>query len=270
MFINDIMNDNEFEILEIHIKNNEPLELMEFVNSLSALSNEFTNYCKENSIELHKDTKLYIQEIKQGSIIARLKAVFNKGLDVYKTSKSISNFYNNRLKPSINCLLGKEEKNTEISKQTIKNTANIVSPNIRDNKSQMIFSFITLNIANNTYKEIDKIELSNAEQNIIQNRARLEIENLDKEEEIQTEYTNIVFYWEQTTRGVNKPLDKGILKNKDLPKKAVKVIMEEDIKEQMIAGDVFGNNYIVNASVLTGKNNKIIAYNITKLIDIIK
>lgn len=257
------------EILEIHIENEQPLELMEFVNSLSALSSEFSNYCKEENIYLHKDTKLYIEEIKKGSIIARLKAIFDKGLDIYKTSKSISNFYNNRLKPSINCLLNGKQEDTELNKQTIKNTFNLVGTNIRDNNGHLSFSLFNINIQNNRETKVDEIRLSNAEQNIIQNRAKIELENMEKEQ-IPTIYNEVVFYWEQTKKGENNSVDKGIIVHDLLPKKPIKVIIDNKIKEKMISGDVYGNNYIINAIVLTGRDDKIVAYKITDLLEIIE
>ena len=59
--------------LTIHIENKSPIELIDFTESFEALGNEYYKFLSENeNFKLKKETKLYVKEIKSGSIITVL------------------------------------------------------------------------------------------------------------------------------------------------------------------------------------------------------
>ncbi|MDR2034352.1 MAG: hypothetical protein LBP89_06950 [Helicobacteraceae bacterium] len=83
--------------LRIVLTNAQPLDLTEYTKSLSALANEFSSFCKNNNIGLHEDTRLYIQEIKKGSIVCDLTAMipiaYSLLPNILETARAIPLFF---------------------------------------------------------------------------------------------------------------------------------------------------------------------------------
>ena len=62
--------------LRIEIRNKKPIELIELTKSFIAISNQFTKYASKNaSTEIEKEARLYIKEIKSGSVILDLMEI---------------------------------------------------------------------------------------------------------------------------------------------------------------------------------------------------
>lgn len=79
--------------LTIKIENKRPVELTDFTDSFSSLGSQYYKFLSENdSFSLKPETKLYIKEIKSGSIITELSDLVPLVLPFVENSNSVIDF----------------------------------------------------------------------------------------------------------------------------------------------------------------------------------
>lgn len=251
------MKKDEEIIFRVSIKNSTPVDLMEYTKSLMSLSSEFVSYCEHNNIGFNGDVKLYIKEVRSGSIISDLIAYAPAVLPCVEYANSLFDFYKN-LSGIFDYLLGRKGERPDLTKKTLVNIENLMMPAINDNNGSMSFEIVQGN------KVINNYYITNEQQNIIQNRARNEALIQTTEEK---EYKNVSFYWYQARNTESESVaDKGIIES--ISQKPIKTIMSVDIKKRMITGNLFEVSYIVDVRTICAKG-KIIAYEVINLIDVI-
>ncbi len=160
------MNKENSLIFKIdYIKN---VELDDLVLSLNGLSNQYTKFLEQdNNNALNQELKLYIREIKKGSIITDLfVATASTGaIQFLENIVTIVEFVK-YLKYAYDYFLGKSEKKRDYSKAELRNLRNIVEPVAKDGGSQLIIQNCDNMIIN----------LTSEQANAIQNRIKREEE----------------------------------------------------------------------------------------------
>lgn len=250
-------NQNKEIVFRVTIKNTKPVELVEYTKSLMALSAEFVSYCKNNQLDMKGEVKLFIKEVKTGSIISDLIACAPALLQCVEYTNCIIDFYNH-LKTVFDYFLGKNQKNPEFTKKMLGNIENLMMPGINDNQGSISYEVIQGD------KVVNNYFITNADQNIIQNRARNEALIQPSDD---AEYYSVPFYWHQARNSDKNTIDKGIIEQ--ISKMPMKTIMEPELKKKMISGNLFESTYIVDVKTLSAKG-KLIGYHITNLIDVIE
>lgn len=246
--------------LTIHIENKNPIELIDFTNSFESLGNEYYKFLAENSeFRLHPETKLYVKEIKTGSIITVLSDLVPAVIPFVENSNSVIEF-TKFLKTGYEYFLGKsKEKPKEFDLKDCNNFNNIIKPVAKDNGSNIIFTGdfnfgdVTVNI---NYNSIE----ANAIQNGIAKEKLLLKEPAKKIEE------NVLFYWDSAKYdGNSKSVDKGFVDS--LSSNSLKVIFDtQDTKTKMLDMDEnpFHFSFLVDIEVMTVQNIPTV-YKIIKL-----
>ncbi len=250
--------------LVVEIKNKEPLELIDLTKSLVALGNQYASYASKNAdSKIDREAKLYVKEIRTGSVILDLYDIARVGAipfaehvnTVIEFGKFIGNIGAYFLK--------KDGEKPQLNEGDYKDLSNIFNPVAKDSGSQV--NFITVVNGNVEYKS----SFNSVESNALQNLFQSEIKALHIPETLDGDNTKVLFYWNQAKNDLKSDTgNKGIIEK--INPSALRVTFESDsIKEAMIKGDTnpFNHGYIVDVEVLTIKNKPVL-YKIIKLHEI--
>lgn len=233
--------------LTIEIKNTEPIELMDLTHSLSSLADEYKKFLSRSESVMDTDNiKLYVKEIKTGSIITELTALAPFALPFIEHAATIIK-YADYLKGMFEYLLGKTGKPHEvIEKQTFQNLTNIIEPVAKDKGSQFNVGAMTVN-GNVTVN----FSLNSLEANAVQNTARKEIERL-KEPDTGL-HSQVLMYLYQARNDISSTTgDKAIIESINTgPVKTV--FADEKIKSKVLSDEsnLFKKAFVVDVSVET-------------------
>lgn len=206
--------------LTIKIENKRPVELTDFTDSFSSLGSQYYKFLSENdSFSLKPETKLYIKEIRSGSIITELSDLVPLVLPFVENSNSVIDF-TMFLKMGFDYFLGKTEvKPKDFDLKDCNNFNNIIKPIAKDNGSNMIFNgdfnfgAVTINM-----------NFNSIEANAIQNGILREKEKL-KEPEKRKE-SKVLFYWDSAKYDdKSKSIDRGFIDS--IYGSALKVIFDD-------------------------------------------
>jgi len=236
----------EYPVLTIEIKNKEPVELLDLTNSLLSLSDEYKRFMMQADISVVPEgIKLYIKEIRTGSIITDIIAMAPAALPFLEHAKTVVTFAT-YFRTSIEYLLGKTvDKKPLLTKQNLNNIASFLEPIAKDSASQ-VNSHVTIN-GNIT----NIFNYNSVEANAIQNRAKKDIESL-KEPVIGIKEKVLLYWYQARNDPGSKVGDRALIES--IHKTPVKAIFLNDaIKAQMlyVPENPFRSAYIVDVQVDT-------------------
>lgn len=244
--------------LKFEIKNVKPIELIDLTNSLLALGNEYQNFIsKQHPEAMASDVKLYINEVRSGSVIALLTAMTPQLMDGFNYVNTVVDFAG-FLKSSFALLSnGQANKNSELSPATLSNLSQIVEPVAKDSGAQLNIG--TLNVTGNVY-----LSVPSKEANVIQNQ----ISHIDRERRTKTHglHEKVLLHWFQARKDTDSRFgDKAIIEA--ISPNPVKVICANDeLKARMVLSDKnpFNEAFIVDVIADT-LNEKIVLYKIVEV-----
>lgn len=244
MSIELIHNENK---LIIYIKNQEPIELSDFANSMTALSNEY-------QAEFGKDHRLYIHEVRSGSICATLVAGVAVTLPMFEHANSIIEFGRNFMS-ILRYLRGEQSTKPELTQQTLNNINKFIEPIAKDGGS-----ILNIEITGDN----NMLVINSNDANAMQNRIKREQELLKIP--VQGIHDNVVLYWKQTRQDTKKGY-KGIIET--ISPKEIKVnFADNHIQSQMVQEHPYKHAYLVDVKVQT-VHGKPALYTITQFHDVI-
>lgn len=248
--------------LIIKIENTKPIEITDFTESFTSLANQYYKYLAENEdFKLSQDTKLYIKEIRPGSIITELSDLVPMVIPFVEHSNSVIEF-TTFLKLGFDYFLGKtEEKPKDFDLKDCNNFSNIIKPIAKDHGSNVFFN-ADWNFENSTVNFI----FNSVDANAIQNGIQKEKETL--KEPTTNLHKKVLFYWDSAKYDdKSKSVDRGFIDS--IHGSALKVTFEDDTtKSKMlnIEENPFHLAYIVDVEVQEIKNTPYI-YKILSLHD---
>ncbi|MCC7300401.1 MAG: hypothetical protein IT583_04930 [Verrucomicrobia bacterium] len=232
--------------LTITIENKQPVELTDFTRAFLAMAEEYKRYIsKHDEDAVDGDIKLYIKEIRTGSIVADLLALAPLALPFMENSTTIIGFAG-YLKSGIDFLLGKTNQNPVTEKQSYENLSAILAPVAKDNGSQIIFAPTT------NGNVVFNLTLSSLEANAAQNVCEREIEKL-KEPETGF-HDKVLLYWYQARNDTKSQTgDRAIVESIN-PRSVKTIFATESIKAKMLLDEnenPFKSGYVVDVAVET-------------------
>jgi hypothetical protein len=232
--------------LTIKIENKRPIEITDFTDSFNSLANQYYKYLSENeSFKLSQDTKLYIKEIRSGSIITELSDLVPLVIPFVENSNSVIEF-TGFLKKGFDYFLGKtEEKPKDFDLKDCNNFNNIIKPIAKDNGSNVIFNG-DWNFENVTVN----FNFNSVEANAIQNGIQREKENL--KEPTKNIQHKVLFYWDSAKYDEkSKSVDRGFIDSVSF--KPLRVSFDDDYTKRLmldIEENPFHLAYIVDVEVM--------------------
>ena len=124
-------------VLSIEIKNAKPVDLADLTRSLFSLSDEFRRHIEINEPEAAAaDVKLYVKEIKTGSIVADIVAISPQLLQGVSYVNAVISF-TRYIKSAYDYLSGKSDDKPVLDRTSFENLTNIVEPIAKDHGSQL-------------------------------------------------------------------------------------------------------------------------------------
>lgn len=245
-------------IIEIH--NKQPLELLDLTKSLVALASQFNSYASKNGdSKENREAKLYVKEIRSGSVILELIELATIGVIPFLENVNTVVGFADYMKTAYNFFLGKSDKKPELEPTDFKELSQIVNPVANDNGSQM-------NVSTTVDGNLElHLHLDSLQSNAIQNVFQKEIKNL-KLPEVQDEVqTSALLTWYQARNDMKSSVgNKGTIES--LSKKAMNITFDDDnLKDKMLHGEnPFTTVFVVDVK-LQNVGGKLVAYKVVKL-----
>ena len=248
--------------LTITIENTRPIELSDLTNSLQSLGRQYSRYLSKNKVRVTPESKLYVQEVRNGSAVFELIDLLPVGL-AFANAENFNTLidFGKNLGEVYKWFIGKGPKpKEELREPDLKNYEAILSPVAKDSGSQMLFTG-NFNDSPITIYQVNSLE-ANAAQNSI---GRL----INEQRLIQPGgyHENVVFYLHvfknQPTSGTG---EKGVIESiSQLP---IKVTFASDTVKAEI-GFIQGQNpmligFIVDVQVETIQGKPVL-YNILRV-----
>jgi hypothetical protein len=233
--------------LTIHFENKSPIELIDFTESFEALGNEYYKFLSESDdFRLKTETKLYVKEIRNGSVIAVLSDLVPAVIPFVENSNSVIEF-TKFLKKGYEYFLGNTtEKPKDFDIKDCNNFNNIIKPVAKDNGSNIVFT------GDFNFGEVTvNLNYSSQEANAIQNGiARFKTE---LKEPISNIEKNVLFYWDSAKyEDSSKSIDKGFIDS--IHPSSLKVVFnnQEDKKSMLdTEANPFHFAFLVDVEILT-------------------
>ena len=153
--------------LVVEIKNKHPLELLELTKSLVSLANQFNSYTSDlNTSKEDREAKLYVKEIRTGSVILELIEVATIGVLPFIENINTLVSFAEYLRDSYQYFLGSPRgKPKEFSISDQRDLSQIINPIANDNGSQINVS-VNVGEGATVYLAMGSLE-ANAIQNTI-------------------------------------------------------------------------------------------------------
>ncbi|CAA7614876.1 hypothetical protein [Magnetospirillum sp. SS-4] len=229
--------------LSIEIKNSRPVELLDLTDAFLSLSEQYQRFAQRGDYAVNgSETRLFIKEIRSGSIIADLVSMAPQAAFLVGQSKDLVDFAKD-IKGVYEFFLGKHGDDPNRTAAELRDCAQILQPVAKDAGSQINLS-VTVN-GGTMYQVIMDSTQANAIQNRVANHVAMQREVATGVREKQT------FYWYQARNDVRSSSgDKGVIEA--ISPSPVKVIFEnERAKLDMISDRLFQLAFIVDVDVQT-------------------
>jgi hypothetical protein len=239
--------DREETRLIIKIDNHNPIELTDLTKSLYSLASHFADYVeKDGRYKEEKQARLFVKEIKSGSVIVELVELSTVALIPFVENFNTVLDFAGHLKNSFTSILNGNSKNENLDQSDFKELSAIVNPIAKDKASQINFS-TTIN-----GNVVFNFNLNSTESNAIQNIPKNEIEKL-KEPTISDDIKEkVVLVWFQARGNLNATKgNKGVIE--ELSKKELNVIFEDDkVKETVLHSEInpFTTAFVVDVKII--------------------
>lgn len=238
--------------LTIEIHNKAPIELRELSLALGALADSYARYAESEGIGLDGDNvRLYIREIRAGSIIAELAALTGMTpaiLDYAATvGRSVVGFAKS-LRDLIDFFSGRKEKPPEdMTKREVENLGRLLQPVIQDSASSM-----NIIAAEGATVHVNLAIASNEAAGV---KARSEHWASMQRLPDAGVKSGVLFYWHQARGAASTQAgDRGVIES--IARGAVKVrFANAEAKQEMLGEALFRKAYLVDVNVetLSGK-----------------
>jgi hypothetical protein len=216
--------------LQITINNKKPVILTDLTMALLGVGQQFERFIENETNEQHAaSSELFIQDVRSGSIIVELIAQVIPVIPLLWQGGSLLEWVDHA-KSVIEWLNGKAANPPkDLTKQDLKQWANILEPVAKDHGSQMNFT------VSNGGQVVNQIFISSEQANAAQNTIKREIGKLEEpDDHIQRKR---VMVWYQTKFDTDSPTgDKAVIES--ISKSPIKVIFENNaVKRAMLGGD---------------------------------
>jgi len=250
--------------LTVEIKNKRPIELLDLTESFLSLGDEYKRFVASHpDVAGAQNVRLYIKEIRAGSVVADLVALAAVGVPValpyIENANNILDFAK-YLRSAYSYFTGKAEEKPQLQPAEYTNLSKIIEPVAKDNGAQIIVTATDGGTVQVTFN------LNSTESNAAQNNLRREIEQF-REPETRV-HSQVVLYWYRASRDTDKQVgDRAIIESIS-PNPVKTVFDEEKTKAEMILSDPnpFLSAYIVDVFVDTVRGRPAL-YKIIRLHD---
>lgn len=246
--------------LVLELKNTRPIELIDLTESYLSFAALYKSRTLKNPSLAHiVEPKLYVKEIKSGSIITELVDFAPLLFPFVENTNSLIEFF--KFLKNMYELFKKEPKEVhEITKSECTNLAKIINPVAKDEGSQLIINTVINGNPTFNYNMLNS--------DAIQISEEIEKYKLLLNEPDNNKYTKVLMYWYQVRDEIHaRTGDKAIIEKISI--RPLKVIFNTDELKQQILEDsanFFRYAYVVDVELQT-INSRPMLYNILNIHD---
>lgn len=257
-------------LLRVHITHSKPVEVSDFVSSLTAINKTYTAFVqkKKNVAADLTKSKLYVEKVEEGSIIVYLKEIVTATIIPFLENINPIFEFASYLKDAYNFFKLGEGTKPKLDLQECENLSRILDVVASDPKAEMTIGAID---CNNAKIEFNNCSFNFGESNGMQKQLMQEAEAIRETSKADNIYERVLMVIYQvraktdtdTSKG-NKAIVDEIAKGKKVP-----IIFDSDeLKNKILYSDDNPTRYAyqVDISVETLNGNPI-AYKITALHD---
>ena len=262
--LTDMNSEIQDVILNIEIKNKQPLELTELTKSLIAISNQYDKHSEANGFtEEERDAKLYVKKIETGSVLMDLVEFGSSSVLPFVENTNTIIGFAQFLKSSVDYFLNpKNNDKPDLTIQDCKELSQIVNPIAKEGSSQLNLN-VTNNGTINNYLSLDSKQC-NVLQNMLKNeiKEKQELKNGDIVE-------NALMIFSQTKNKISGKGGNKVIIDDALPGKPINLIIpDKKLKKKIIKGDDNPNNFSFQVDIkIKTADGKISAYEVLKFHD---
>jgi len=216
--------------------------------SLVSLANQFDSYVSKNAdSKENREAKLYVKEIKSGSVIFELVEFATISIIPFIENTNTIIEFGKFFKKTINYFLKNEGEKPDLTPSEYKDFSSILTPVSKDNGSQF-----NLSTTVNGNLEMH-LHVNSTETNAVQNLIKGELDKLKIPESPDSSTERVLLMWYQARTDIKSKVgNKGIIE--EISKKPLNITFEsENLKQEMIHGEInpFRTAYIVDVKVMT-------------------
>lgn len=249
--------------LVIELKNSKPVELLDLSRSLGAIANEYRRFLTVNAPEASAaDFRLYIKEVRAGSVIIELAAVAPYALPLIEHCNTVLEFAG-WIRDLYYWLLRRGERPENVDGQVLHSLSQIVEPAVKDQGSQLNIGTVNLN-----GDIVINVGMDSKEAGYVQSQSRLEQEAL--REQGSGDHSQVVLHWAQARNRPNNGVgDRARIES--ISASDVRVRFEnEELKRQMLYDPEhpFAIGFVVDVSVET-INGRPVLYRVKRLHEVL-
>lgn len=247
--------------LVIKIENKNPIELIDLTKSLVSLASQFDSFVSKNAdCKENREAKLYVKEIKSGSVILELIELATVGMIPFIENTNTIIGFAKFCKETFNYFLKNKGEKPELTSTDYKDFSTILTPVAKDNGSQF-------NISTNINGNLNlHVHLNSTETNAIQNIIKKEFDRLKIPEQTNEIQPSVLMTWYQARNDLKSKIgNKGVIE--ELSQKPLNITFDNDeLKERMLHSDInpFNTAYVVDVKIQTIQD-KPAAYKVIKL-----
>ncbi|OTG79917.1 hypothetical protein B9T33_10365 [Acinetobacter sp. ANC 5054] len=248
--------------LQIHIEYSNKIELAHYINSLNSVNSEYSNYISKANTHLQpNDIKLFVNEIRSGSIITDLIAYSPTMLAFAEHANTLLDFTKhiantiNLLKNNPTHEIIKEEK---INTTSLNNMQGLVEPILTDRNGNI--SFEGVNFGDNC---IVNVTINSSDANDIYNKAQ-SVKDFRPTPDTNIKEQVLLVFTQTNSSTKNTNNDKGVIES--ISKNTIKIRFANDSlkKEMFFKQHPYGVAFIVDVEIQT-INDKPFIYKVLKL-----
>jgi hypothetical protein len=231
--------------LMLTISHEGPMELVRLTESLSALAASFARYADRNGLAINgDDVRLYVKEIRSGSIVVELVALAKTVPMVIEQARSILDFAR-FLSETIRYFRGEvSAPPPDATTKDAQDVKQLLGPVAADPKASLQIA-----ARDNSTVNVTVLNLTSNDANAVQNRATNFV--AQRAAPVSGVQRQMLFYWYQARdQRAAKAGDLGIIEA--ISARAVKTLITSDeVKEQMLGEALFRKAYVVDVDVQT-------------------
>lgn len=216
--------------LEITIRNEKPVVLVDLTLALLAVGQQFESFIENETAEYPSaGSELFIKEVRSGSIVVELIAQAIPVVPLLWQGGSLVEWVGHA-KSTIEWLNGKLDKPPkDVSKQDLRQWNNILEPVAKDHGSQLNFT------VSNGGQVVNQFFINSEQANAAQNSIRRELGRLEEPDD-HTQRKRVMVWYQTKFDESSQTGNKAVIES--ITKAPVKVIFENNaVKKAMLSGD---------------------------------
>lgn len=233
------------QVLTVSMDNSKPVLLSDFTNSFLSLADEYARFAtSRGGDDITRDTRLYVREVRKGSIVWDLVVVSAAALPIVEYTVTLADF-GMYVKTAWDWLLRRSGDDPRLDKKRLQNVVDIMEPVAKDSASQIN---INVHVEGNLVLNFTS---DSVQANAIQNAARRELSALV--EPVTGIHDGVVLYFYQARNDPKSHAgDRAVIES--ISPVAVKTIFRtEEVKARALRTheNPFLHAYLVDVAVET-------------------